>query len=220
MAPPQADGAGERWRFPRGAGGLSPEVVDDVQRSRLYEGACAALAERGGYGRITVAGIVERAGVSTRTFYQLFEDKEACVLAAHRAYAGQLGAALADAWAGAGAWPDRVRAAIGAALAYGEAAPDAMRFLLLDAPTAGRPLLAERRRAAEPLAAALRERREEPGPGGQPPLTEEMLLAALAWRIGAALEQGEPLAPLAPSLAEFALAPYLGAEAARGLARS
>ena len=216
-APPRRD-ADERWRFPRGTGGLSPEIVGEVQRARLFEATCAALADQGGYGRTTVAKIVESAGISTRTFYQLFEGKDECLLAAHRAYAGELGTALADAWAASGSWAERVRAAIGAALAYGEAAPSRLRFLLLDAPTAGRALRAERRLAGAPLAAALREGRVEAGPGEQPPLTEEMLLAALAWRIGVALEDEEPLAPLTPALTEFALAPYLGLEAARALA--
>lgn len=221
MTSPRAkDKTDERWRFPRGAGGLSPELVSEVQRHRLFEATCVALADEGGYGRTTVAKIVESAGISTRTFYQLFEGKDECLLAAHRAYAGELGAALAEPWVASGSWAERVRAAIDVALAYGKAAPAQLRFLLLDAPTANRALRAEHRLAASPLAAALREGRAEPGPGKQPPLTEEMLLVALAWRIGVALEDEEPLAPLTPALTEFALAPYLGAEAAREQARA
>ena len=186
MGPPGADGTtGEHWRFPRGAGGISPELVSEIQRARLLEGACAALTEQGGYGRTTAAKIVERAGVSTKTFYQLFEGKDECLLAAHRAYAGELGSALADAWAASGSWTERVRAAIGAALAFGEAAPTQLRFLLLDAPTAGRVVQKERRRAVAPLVDALAQGRVEPSSGEPPPLTEQMLLAALGWRIGA-----------------------------------
>ena len=59
-----------------------------------------------------------------------------------------------------------------------------------------------------------------PGPDGQPPLTEEMLLAALAWRIGVALEDDEAPASLGPALTEFALAPYLGTDVAREQARA
>jgi len=85
------------------------------------------------------------------------------VLAARRAYADQLGAALSKAWGEAESWAARLRAALAAALAYGEAAPAQLRFLLLDAPTAGRALLAERRAAAAPLVSALREGRPEAG---------------------------------------------------------
>jgi len=40
------------------------------------------VAEKG-YGTATVADVVERARVSRRTFYEHFEDKEACFLAAY-----------------------------------------------------------------------------------------------------------------------------------------
>jgi AcrR family transcriptional regulator len=40
------------------------------------------VAEKG-YGPTTVADVVERAGVSRRTFYEQFADKEACFLAAY-----------------------------------------------------------------------------------------------------------------------------------------
>ena len=33
-------------------------------------------------GNVTVAQVVERAGVSRRTFYEVFEDREDCLLAA------------------------------------------------------------------------------------------------------------------------------------------
>jgi AcrR family transcriptional regulator len=180
-------------------------------RSSARCSAVASLADQGGYGRTTIAKIVETAGISTKTFYELFEGKDECLLAAHRAYSGELGDALAESWASSDAWAERVRAALDATLAYGESAPAQLRFLLLDAPTAGRALQAERRRAAAPLVAALREGRAGPGAREQPPLTEEMLLAALAWRIGAALEDDEALVPLAPSLLEFTLAPFWAA---------
>ena len=35
-----------------------------------------------GAGNVTVAHVVERAGVSRRTFYEIFEDREDCFLAA------------------------------------------------------------------------------------------------------------------------------------------
>ena len=38
-----------------------------------------------GYAATTVADVVERAGVSRRTFYEQFADKEACFLAAYDA---------------------------------------------------------------------------------------------------------------------------------------
>ena len=45
-------------------------------------GAMVDLTRERGAERVTVAHVVGRAGVSRRTFYELFEDREACLLAA------------------------------------------------------------------------------------------------------------------------------------------
>ena len=45
-------------------------------------GAIAQVAAERGAANVTVARIVARAGISRRTFYELFEDREACLLAA------------------------------------------------------------------------------------------------------------------------------------------
>jgi AcrR family transcriptional regulator len=52
-------------------------------RERLLEGMAYAAA-RHGYGRTSVARVVERAGVSRATFYEHFRDREECFLAAYR----------------------------------------------------------------------------------------------------------------------------------------
>ena len=60
-------------------GGSSARVqVSEMQRSRLLSAAAAVVNEEG-YGRVTVAHITERARVSRRTFYDLFENREACL---------------------------------------------------------------------------------------------------------------------------------------------
>jgi len=53
------------------------------QRARMLDAVVRAVADRG-YARVTVADIVALAGVSRRTFYEQFEDKQACFLAAYR----------------------------------------------------------------------------------------------------------------------------------------
>src|SRR5882672_10268999 len=76
-------------RLPPGRHGIPADLVRAHQRVRLLEAAAAALAEQG-YGRITAARITEVAGVSSRTFYQHFEDLWACLLAAYETVAGRL----------------------------------------------------------------------------------------------------------------------------------
>lgn len=159
--------------------------------------------------------------MSTKTFYDYFANKDDCVLAAHRFYAAQFEAELSEAWAASGDWVAKVRAALVALLAFGEAAPAQMRFLLVDAESAGSVVLVDRRRLADRLAAKLREARErDAAQADLSPVTEEMVIAAIAMPVGRRLLDGEPLAGLEPELVEFALAPYLGRAEARRLARS
>lgn len=52
------------------------------QRERLLEAMAEAVAERG-YAAAAVADVIERAGVSRKTFYELFPNKERCFLASY-----------------------------------------------------------------------------------------------------------------------------------------
>ena len=54
-----------------------------TQRERLIAGMVMA-ARRHGYAGATVSEVIERAGVSRPTFYEYFEDRDACFIATHR----------------------------------------------------------------------------------------------------------------------------------------
>ncbi|MEV0250246.1 TetR/AcrR family transcriptional regulator [Nocardia sp. NPDC050712] len=71
----------DRARLPRGTHGIAPGDVIHSQRMRMYFAVLEAVSERG-YNTTTVADIVARAGVSRRTFYQQFRDRDDCFLAA------------------------------------------------------------------------------------------------------------------------------------------
>jgi AcrR family transcriptional regulator len=62
--------------------GRSPEAVAANQCARLRAAMLELCAELG-YPRVTVRALTRRAGVSTRTFYAHFADKEACFLATY-----------------------------------------------------------------------------------------------------------------------------------------
>ena len=68
--------------LPSGYTGLPRELVAASQRQRLIHGVTLAVAENG-YAAATVTRITERAGVSKKTFYELFDDKLGCFLAAY-----------------------------------------------------------------------------------------------------------------------------------------
>ncbi|MEA2379823.1 MAG: hypothetical protein QOD13_3730 [Thermoleophilaceae bacterium] len=71
-------------RLPRGTHGLDRDVVEASQRTRLLEAVGRAVAERG-YAAATIDDVVRGAGVSKKTFYDHFADKQECFLAAYEA---------------------------------------------------------------------------------------------------------------------------------------
>lgn len=125
-------------RLPSGRHGLPREAVVASQRGRLIEAMAQVVAEKG-YPATTVADVVERAGVSRRTFYEQFADKEACFLAAYDAGLAVVLGRIQDAVEvnpGAG-WRDRARAGVEAFLALLASEPAFARSLQLEILTAG-----------------------------------------------------------------------------------
>lgn len=68
-----------RSRLPRGRHNLTRDEVEQSQRLRLAVATADALAENG-YANTPVAAILDRAGVSRQTFYQLYRNKLDCFL--------------------------------------------------------------------------------------------------------------------------------------------
>jgi AcrR family transcriptional regulator len=67
--------------LPRGRHQLTREQVEETQRIRIFLAMADALAEHG-YVGTSVAKVLAGAGVSRETFYQLFDGKLECFLAA------------------------------------------------------------------------------------------------------------------------------------------
>jgi AcrR family transcriptional regulator len=187
-------------RLPPGRHGIPADLVRAHQRVRLLEAAAAALAEQG-YGRITAARITELAGVSSRTFYQHFEDLWACLLAAYETEAGRLcqriEAACPDAPAG-----------ISAGLGLLAADPAAARLLSAEPPPQVAPLAAARRDLVERLGAMLRGALTDPdGATPLPGLERRLIGAALALvATRAAVDDPQRLRDLEPELTDLLLA--------------
>jgi AcrR family transcriptional regulator len=70
--------------LPRGRHELTRAAVAASQRSRLLDAMAEVVAAKG-YTAATIGEVVAEAGVSRRTFYEQFESKESCFLAAHQA---------------------------------------------------------------------------------------------------------------------------------------
>lgn len=132
-------------RLPSGRHGLTREAVVASQRGRLIDAMAQVVAEKG-YAATTVADVVERAGVSRRTFYEQFSDKEACFLAAYdvglAVVIGRIKQAV-EVSPTAG-WREQARSGVEAFLALLASEPAFARALQLEILTAG-PAALERR---------------------------------------------------------------------------
>jgi AcrR family transcriptional regulator len=94
-------GASEsRVPLPRGRHSLTRAEVTQSQRERLLRAMTDECAERG-FAATTAAGVYQRAGVSSRAFYENFTDVRDCFLAAYDASVGVTLAALEGVGAGA-----------------------------------------------------------------------------------------------------------------------
>lgn len=74
---------------------LPAEEVTRNQRERLFAAMVAVVAEKG-YEATRVADLLERSGVSRSAFYEHFNDKQDCLLAAVNAFAGPTIGAIAE----------------------------------------------------------------------------------------------------------------------------
>lgn len=96
--------AGVPLVLPRGRHAASPAVVWESQRERLLEAMAATVAVKG-YAHAAVADVIEHAGVSRKTFYEHFVNKEQCFLAAYDAGVDLLLGAIEEAIDAAGSDP-------------------------------------------------------------------------------------------------------------------
>ena len=194
--------------LPRGRHGLPADLVQEHQRQRLIEAGAMALAEQG-YGHVTAGRVIELARVSSRTFYQHFEDLWSCLAAAYEAEAEHLSKEVES--AGAATEGDRrrqARAGIGAALEFLASELSIARLLTAEPPPQAEGIVAARRGLTERLGAWLRRMREPADHQTSPALERRLIGAALALASVHVLA-GEPqrLRELEPALSEFLLAP-------------
>ncbi|HET9185400.1 MAG TPA: TetR/AcrR family transcriptional regulator [Solirubrobacterales bacterium] len=204
-----------RWRLPRGRHGLPRELVARSQRERLLAAVVRVTAEHG-YDSTTVGHILGEAGVGRESFYELFDDKLDCMLAAHRLLVDSLEQEVRSAYSQPGPWPQRVRAALDATLRWFAADPGAARFTLIELSLIGPEF---RRRFREEFArfGALLEE-------GLPESADPALPNATSLAVGGTLTRiyeevlvgrAAQLPRLLPDLTYQLLVPFLGVAAAR-----
>jgi AcrR family transcriptional regulator len=206
--------------LPAGRHGYSREQVAHHQRERLIAGLAVAVAAKG-YAAVTLADITREAKVSRRVFYENFESKEDCFLAAFEVVVAHLRQLVAEATEPITDWPQRAIAATRAVLAFLAAEPDLARLCLVESRGAGPAVAARFSEAVAQLVPLLEQgRAERDNDRPLPASTEDSVLGSLVsltFRKVAAGE-AEQVEDLLPECAEFILAPYLGPDEATRLA--
>jgi AcrR family transcriptional regulator len=164
VATPWGDSESLRARMLRPGPGAPAKEVAENQRERLFGAMVTSAAERG-YAATRVADLSQVSGVSSRSFYDLFPDKQACFVATLEAL--QAMAADLDGEGGGDA-AARVRLRLQSLAAWVGAQPAAARLCLIElfaaGPAATRPLDDAVARAETALARALVDDREEETP--------------------------------------------------------
>jgi AcrR family transcriptional regulator len=209
-------GARRHWRRRRSrrAGGRAARMAE-FQRSRLLKAALAVVSEDG-YAQLTASAVIARAGVSRKTFYDLFGNREDCLLVLLEDSLAQLDAVVTPAYQAPGSWSERLRAALTALLVFLESEPDTaalvLSYLVGHAPPALQPrasVLALLRRAVD------QGRSEARSPHALSPLTSELVVGGVLAVVHARL-QASPrrLGALVNPLMWTIVLPYLGPAAA------
>jgi AcrR family transcriptional regulator len=189
--------------------------VTAAQRARILAAMIRVVGERG-VRDATVEQVVNAAGVSRRTFYDLFADRDECMLVAIEQTAALAGERAGSAWAAHRRWIERVRAGLWALLEFFEEDPDLAKLCIVNALQASPAILARRRQTCEQLALRLDEGSPLARSQSSPLTAEGVVGGALAILHARLLDRPvQPLTDVFNDLMSFIVLPYLGARAAR-----
>ena len=204
-------------RPPPGRQPLSKEFIAKHQRARIIAALAEETAARG-YRSVTVADIVGRAGIARNTFYDNFSSKEDCFLAAQQYAVDTALGRVIEVADEVESWPARVNAGLAAFLHYVASEPALARTCMVEALSAGPASVERYEQSLQAFVPLFRIGRTVSRNGDQLPDTlEETIIGGIFWVIYHRLTVGksEEIEELLPELVEFALTPYLGAEAAK-----
>lgn len=133
---------------------MPPTRVREIQRERMLK-AMTEVVAREGYAETTVRKLLAQAGLSRRTYYDLWVDKEDCYLDAYGVIADEL-TARATAGVERGESPrDRVRLAVEALAEFCVEQPDAGCTCIVEGLAAGQAARAKRTELIEAIAATI-----------------------------------------------------------------
>ncbi len=209
-------------RAPAGPGldtgnGVARQQVWDIQRARMLAAMVHEVAQRGA-GNVSVAHVVARSGVSRRTFYEVFEDREDCFLTSFDDAVAHTASIVTAAYTERGSWQAKIRAALTALLKLLDDDHGTGRLLIVEPLSAGPNALEHRERAFAQIVAAIDQGRNASKAATPPPqLTAEGIAGGALSILHARLTTKSPasLIDLTGPLMAMIVLPYLGPTAAR-----
>lgn len=208
-------GGGKRAK--PGGHSLRPEVLAHHQRQRILTGAAGVFA-KDGYRAVTVSDIVRAAAIARARFYENYSSKQDCFFALYKeSTEGALRTVAAACAETDGDFPDRVRAGVEALLAFLDADSARARACIVEGPAVGVAIGPYFEAMIRGFAEQLRLGRADAPVERMPATIDETVVGGLYWLLYYAfLEADAPdLGKQAAQLTEFALIPFLGADAAR-----
>jgi AcrR family transcriptional regulator len=166
-------------QLPSGRHGLLPSFVAANQQERIVAAVAQAAAELG-YAEMSVEAIVARAGVSRRTFYEHFKNKEDAFLTAYDSVVRQQARHIRRAYFEESTVQDRLRAGIRAYLEFTASQPDVARMCIVEVLAAGPRAMAKRNEAMRMFAEIIEDNIHELLPGCQrAALTAETIVGGI-----------------------------------------
>jgi AcrR family transcriptional regulator len=196
--------------------GLPRAPVTEIQRGRMLS-AAVELVEEVGYSGVTVAQVIGRAGVSRKTFYDVFANREDCFLAAFEQAVFKATVLAREAYDSESNWQEGIRSALARVLVLMDEEPRLASFVVVDSLAAGATVLRRRAQLLGELARIIDEGRLHGDVADElPRVTSELVVAGvLGLLYGRLLEEcEEPLTDLLAPLMGAIVLPYLGAKTA------
>ena len=178
-------------------------------RSRLLDALTLALTDQA-YADVTIADIVARARVSRRTFYEQFDNKDACLLALCERLSEQILGLIAAGYDPTADWVEQLNRVTDTYLQALQMQPALVRTLYIELMQLGEVGLAVRRRISQRFAMFLimqveLARVREPGKRPLSPALATAIVGGANELILQAIEDGraDRLSDLAPTVSEF-----------------